>query len=89
MPRPQPSGKESGDDLVPNALAALAVAVADGASVEEAAEVLTGAQVKPRLQAKMAAGGATILDDSYNANPASMTAALDALAAVGARRSPR
>ena len=38
--------------LVPNALAAIAVAVADGASVEEAAEALTDAQVKPRLQAK-------------------------------------
>jgi UDP-N-acetylmuramoyl-tripeptide--D-alanyl-D-alanine ligase len=68
-----------GADLVHNALAALAVAVAGGASVEEAAEALTGAQVKPRLQAKMAASGATILDDTYNANPASMMAALNVL----------
>ena len=37
--------------------------MADGASVEEAAEALTGAQVQPRLQAKMAASGATILDE--------------------------
>lgn len=75
-----------GARLVPNALAAIAVAVADGVGVEEAAEALTGAQVKPRLQAKMAASGATILDDTYNANPASMNAALDVLDEMEGRR---
>ena len=72
--------------LVPNALAAVAVAVSDGAGIEEAAEALAGAQVTPRLQAKMAASGATILDDTYNAGPASMMAALDVLHEMTGRR---
>jgi UDP-N-acetylmuramoyl-tripeptide--D-alanyl-D-alanine ligase len=76
-----------GARLVSNALAALAVAVADGAGVGQAAEALAGAQVKPRLQAKMAASGATILDDSYNANPASVIAALDVLHEMQGHRS--
>jgi UDP-N-acetylmuramoyl-tripeptide--D-alanyl-D-alanine ligase len=76
-----------GAALVPNALAAVAVAVADDAGVEEAAEALTNAQVQPRLQAKIAASGATILDDTYNANPASMKAALNVLHEMTGRRS--
>lgn len=75
-----------GLSLVSNALAAVAVAVAGGASIEQAADALTRARIQPKLQAKPAASGAVILDDSYNANPASMAAALEVLHEMPGRR---
>ena len=72
--------------LVPDALAAVAVAITDGMSVEEAALALAEAAVPLRLQAKLAQSGASLLDDSYNANPASMQAALGVLAEMPGRR---
>ncbi|MDT8382949.1 MAG: UDP-N-acetylmuramoyl-tripeptide--D-alanyl-D-alanine ligase [Gammaproteobacteria bacterium] len=66
---------------VMNALAATAAALAAGASL---AEVVAGLEsvtpVPGRLQRKRAIGGAEILDDTYNANPASLAVALDVLA---------
>ena len=38
------------------------------------------------MDLRRAPSGALVLDDSYNANPTSMAAALDALAALPARR---
>jgi UDP-N-acetylmuramoyl-tripeptide--D-alanyl-D-alanine ligase len=75
-----------GARLVPNALAAIAVAANDGMTVEEAIDALGEARIAARLQKKTAAGGATILDDSYNASPASMLAALGVLAETPGRR---
>jgi UDP-N-acetylmuramoyl-tripeptide--D-alanyl-D-alanine ligase len=72
--------------LVYNALAAIAVGIVEGMSVEEAVHALETAQVPQRLRPLLAAGGATILDDSYNASPASMLAALSVLAEVPGRR---
>jgi len=64
-----------------NALAATAAALAAGASL---ANVKTGLEsMKPvsgRLQRKAGIHGAQIIDDTYNANPASLNAALDVLA---------
>ena len=42
--------------------------------------------VKGRLQLRSARQGAWIIDDSYNANPSSLEAAIDVLEALGGRR---
>jgi UDP-N-acetylmuramoyl-tripeptide--D-alanyl-D-alanine ligase len=75
-----------GAGLVYNALAALAVAVADGLSLEEAVFALGQARPPTRLQVKEAPSGAIILDDCYNASPASMLAALSVLQETPGRR---
>jgi len=71
--------------LVRNALAAVAVAVADGFALEEAVAALRNAAVEPRLKVRMSRAGSTILDDCYNASPASVLAALDVLAETEGR----
>ncbi len=76
-----------GAHMVGNALAALAVALCAGVPLQPAAAALAGAPLSPwRMELHRSATGATILNDAYNANPASMTAALEALAALPARR---
>ena len=75
-----------GRHIVSNALAAAAVALADGFSLAETAAALGRAQAPLRIQAYRARGGGTILDDTYNASPASMAAALDLLAEIPGRR---
>lgn len=68
------------------ALAAAAVALNDGWSLTEVAEAL--AAIQPLLRLTVVAGprGSTILDDSYNASPASVLAALDLLSELKGRR---
>ena len=65
-----------------NGAAALAAALAAGVAPVDAAHGLEAVTLPPHRSAPVAAGGRTILDDCYNANPASMNAALAALAAA-------
>ncbi|WP_059005676.1 UDP-N-acetylmuramoyl-tripeptide--D-alanyl-D-alanine ligase [Streptomyces specialis] len=71
-----------------NASAAAAAGLAAGVPLDVAATALATASLsKWRMEPRDLAGGATLLNDSYNANPDSTRAALDALAAVeGGRR---
>ncbi len=66
-----------------NALGAAAAALVLGASLDDVAAALADFRPLPGRQAFIRlAGGATLIDDTYNANPASMAAALRTLAAV-------
>lgn len=70
-----------------NASAAAAVALAAGIPLHVAATALSTASLSRwRLEWRTLAGGATLLNDSYNAHPESTLAGLDALAAVQADR---
>ncbi len=72
---------------VRNALAAIACSVAAGVPDEAIERGLQAfAPVSGRLQRKNAACGAVVIDDSYNANPESVRAAIDVLAQAAAPR---
>lgn len=77
----------AGRHMASNAAAAIAVGVALGVSMESMAAGLTTARIADHRMAEVTTpSGATILDDCYNANPTSMEAALQTLAAMRASR---
>ncbi|MBW3576467.1 MAG: UDP-N-acetylmuramoyl-tripeptide--D-alanyl-D-alanine ligase [Actinobacteria bacterium] len=69
----------AGEHHVSNSLAALAAAGIAGVDIEAAAAALRAAPVSSWRSEVSEAGGVVVLNDAYNANPASMRAALDAL----------
>lgn len=77
----------AGEHNVRNALAAIACALAAGIETGVIVRGLEAfAPVGGRLQRKQAANGALVIDDTYNANPDSMRAAIDVLASYPAPR---
>jgi UDP-N-acetylmuramoyl-tripeptide--D-alanyl-D-alanine ligase len=70
-----------------NALGAAAVAQAAGASIDEIVRGLAAMKaVAGRLELKPAIKGAFLVDDSYNANPSSLKAGLDAFRSFAGTR---
>ncbi|PLQ01250.1 UDP-N-acetylmuramoyl-tripeptide--D-alanyl-D-alanine ligase [Cupriavidus pauculus] len=81
--RLQPLGAHN----VRNALAATACALAAGVAVDAIQRGIAGfSAVKGRLQVKHTPAGTVVVDDTYNANPDSMRAAIDVLAGFAAPR---
>jgi UDP-N-acetylmuramoyl-tripeptide--D-alanyl-D-alanine ligase len=80
-----------GRHLVPHALAAAAVAERFEVPLDEVeAALAVGSHADHRMSVLTAASGATVIDDTYNASPVSVAAALDFLGetpvAAGRRR---
>lgn len=76
-----------GEHNVRNALAATAASVAANVPLQKIAAGLAAfGGVAGRLQRKTALRGATLIDDTYNANPASLHAALAVLARAAGKK---
>jgi UDP-N-acetylmuramoyl-tripeptide--D-alanyl-D-alanine ligase len=75
-----------GRAMVHNALAAAAAGIVHGIGLQDIAEALSEAQIPMRLAAHAGINGSTIVDDTYNASPASMRAALELLGEVPGRK---
>lgn len=73
-----------GEHQVGNALSAAAVALECGATPQQVADALAGAAPasRHRMEVGTRADGVTVINDAYNANPDSMRAGLQALAAM-------
>ena len=83
--------RHTGSHQVENALAAAAMAVAVGLPVERVATALSAAAASSpkRMELHERADGLLVINDSYNANPASTTSAVEALSVIGRRRGRR
>ena len=69
---------------VSNILAAIAVAIECGMTLEEIREAIVNVEPVPhRLQLTSGVGNVTIIDDSFNSNPVGAKAALEVLTEIG------
>ena len=69
----------AGEQHVKNALAALAIAIEMGVSLSDAARAIETVGASAGRGVVNRRGGGTVVDDSYNANPAAVNAALEVL----------
>jgi UDP-N-acetylmuramoyl-tripeptide--D-alanyl-D-alanine ligase len=74
-----------GREFVYDALAAAAAAHALGIPLEDAGPAIEGFRPFRMRMEVIRAGGVTVINDAYNANPLSVRAALDTLGRLGAR----
>lgn len=73
----------SGAHMATNAAAALATAVVCGVDLHAAADALRVATMSPwRMEIARTPAGALLINDAYNANPASMRAAIETLSTM-------
>jgi len=83
----------AGEHMAMNSLAVMAAVAFVGADLGRAAEALAefsaGSGRGRRILLKLPAGSAILIDESYNANPASMRAALEVLSRVEPREDGR
>jgi len=70
----------AGEHMISNALAAASVGLAAGLPLEVAAEGLSCVELSPlRMEIVTSSNGTTVINDTYNANPTSMKAAINSL----------
>jgi len=83
--------RQSGAHQVGNAAAAAAMAIAVGLQPGSVADALSEARPASRWRMELTerADGMLVVNDAYNANPASMAAAIGTLAQIGDRRGRR
>ena len=76
-----------GAHQIENALAAAAAALVCGVSLHDVVVGLASTELSPwRMELATGPDGAAVLNDAYNANPTSVAAALESLAALPAQR---
>ncbi len=72
-----------------NALAAVAVAMAHGMSLQQAAGALAGLSAGDKRGQMMEVGGATVINDCYNSNPRALDAMVEVLTGMPVRNGGR